>query len=130
MLKKLNPSIIISSLSIIAFTIIKILVLIEFCQSTRETRAAEFILLLIFGTFYVRSIRNLISKKTEKLASDMNSIVKIVKINVDENNKYSSEYGVRSIPNLILFKNGSKVDEMVGFKTVEQLKEFIEKHNK
>ena len=71
-----------------------------------------------------------LSPNLEKLASDMNSIVKIVKINVDENNKYSSEYGVRSIPNLILFKNGSKVDEMVGFKTVEQLKEFIEKHNK
>jgi len=78
MLKKLNPSIIISSLSIIAFTIIKTLVLIEFCQSTRETRAAEFILLLIFGTFYVRSIRNLISKKTEKLASDMGEMEKFI----------------------------------------------------
>jgi thioredoxin 1 len=71
-----------------------------------------------------------LSPNLEKLANDMNSIVKIVKINVDENNKYASEYGVRSIPNLILFKNGSKVDEMVGFKNVEQLKEFVEKHNK
>ena len=78
MLKKLNPSIIISSLSIIAFTIIKTLVLIEFCQSTRETRAAEFILLLIFGTFYVRSIRSLISKKTEKLATDMGEMEKFI----------------------------------------------------
>jgi PAS domain S-box-containing protein len=78
MLKKLNPSIIISSLSIIIFTIIKTLVLIEFCESTRETRSAEFILLLIFATFYVSSIRNLINKKTEKLASDMGEMEKFI----------------------------------------------------
>ncbi len=40
--------------------------------------------------------------------------VKIVKINVDENPEVASEFGVRSIPTLILFKNGKKVDTKLG----------------
>ena len=78
MLKKLNISIIISALSIIIFALIKTLVLIEFYQSTRETRVAEFILLLVFGIFYIRSIKNLIDKRTEKLAINMSEMEKFI----------------------------------------------------
>lgn len=40
--------------------------------------------------------------------------VKIVKMNIDENNDTPSKYGVMSIPTLILFKEGKPVDQMVG----------------
>lgn len=50
--------------------------------------------------------------------------VKIVKMNIDENNDTPSKYGVMSIPTLIFFKGGQPVDQMVGVqdKTVLQQK--------
>ncbi|MCA9716677.1 MAG: thioredoxin [Myxococcales bacterium] len=40
--------------------------------------------------------------------------VKIVKLNVDDNRKTASQYGVTSIPLLLVFKHGAVVDKMVG----------------
>lgn len=40
--------------------------------------------------------------------------IKVVRVNVDENNNLSNNYGVRSIPYLIFFKNGIIVDTVVG----------------
>lgn len=50
----------------------------------------------------------------------------IYKVNVDECPNLAREYGVMSIPNLILFQNGEVVKNEMGFKTAEELKEFIE----
>ena len=56
-----------------------------------------------------------------------NNDIKIVKINVDEQQDLAMKYGVMSIPNLILFDNKNKVKENVGFLTDDELKDFIEK---
>ncbi|MBI2410648.1 MAG: thioredoxin [Candidatus Kerfeldbacteria bacterium] len=61
----------------------------------------------------------------EELAKDNEGKpVKIVKMNIDENNDTPSKYGVMSIPTLIFFKGGQPVDQMVGVqdKTVLQQK--------
>ncbi|MCI8346537.1 MAG: thioredoxin [Bacilli bacterium] len=50
----------------------------------------------------------------------------IYKVNVDECPNLAREYGVMSIPNLILFQNGKVVKNEMGFKTAEELKEFVE----
>lgn len=50
----------------------------------------------------------------EEIASDMQGRVKIAKVNVDENPGIASQYGIRSIPTLLLFKNGERVDQKVG----------------
>ena len=78
MLKKLNLSMGVSALSLIIFFIIKSLVLLEILDSSRETRAAEFTLLLIFAPFYIKSIRDLMTKKTERLSSEMGEIEKFI----------------------------------------------------
>jgi thioredoxin 1 len=51
----------------------------------------------------------------------------IAKINVDENQKAASAYGVRSIPTLILFKDGKIFDTIIGLVPKERLEELINK---
>jgi thioredoxin 1 len=51
----------------------------------------------------------------------------IAKINVDENQKAASTYGVRSIPTIILFKDGKVFDTVIGLVPKERLEEFINK---
>ena len=52
--------------------------------------------------------------------------VKIGKLNVDENNRVAMQYGVMSIPTLIVFKNGQPVEQMVGVQQKDQLKKKLE----
>ena len=60
----------------------------------------------------------------EEVASIENS-VKFCKVNVDECSEIASEYGIRSIPTLIVFKNGERVGHLVGVKQKEELLEKI-----
>ena len=50
----------------------------------------------------------------EQLASEYAGQVKIAKLNVDENPRTSSQYSIRSIPTMLLFHNGEKVNSLVG----------------
>jgi len=50
----------------------------------------------------------------EELAGEYAGRAKIVKINVDDHQKAASDYGIRSIPNLIVFKNGQVAQQIVG----------------
>jgi thioredoxin 1 len=50
----------------------------------------------------------------EELAGEYAGRAKIVKINVDDHQAAASQYGVRSIPNLIVFKNGQVAQQIVG----------------
>ena len=63
----------------------------------------------------------------EELAQEYEGKVKIVKLNIDENQGTATEYGVRSIPTLILFKGGSIVQQTVGVQPKENLKQLIDK---
>lgn len=60
----------------------------------------------------------------EELANNR-SEVKIVKINVDNEEELSRRFGVMSIPTLILFKNGKEIDKRVGFMSLEDINEWI-----
>ena len=51
---------------------------------------------------------------------------KIVKLNVDENNNTAIQYAVRSIPTLILFKDGQVQAQHIGAAAKGQLKQFID----
>jgi len=55
-----------------------------------------------------------IAPVVEELAGAYNGRLKVVKMNVDDNPATPSKYGVRGIPNLILFKGGNVADQIVG----------------
>lgn len=60
----------------------------------------------------------------EKVSEDVND-VKFVKLDVDKFNDIAREYGVMSIPTLILFENGKEVKKEIGFMSEDKLKDFI-----
>ncbi len=55
------------------------------------------------------------------LVGDYKDKVKIVKLNVDENNNTAAQYGVTAIPTLVLFKDGNEAERMVGVVTRDKL---------
>ncbi len=61
----------------------------------------------------------------EKLSKDLSGQVKIGKLNVDENPQTAQEYGVMSIPTLLLFKGGKVVGKTMGFQPEPKLREFV-----
>ena len=62
----------------------------------------------------------------DELAGELGDKVKIVKVNVDENPVVAGQYGIMSIPSLLLFKDGKKVDAKVGALPKPALKAFID----
>ncbi|TDL34372.1 thioredoxin [Jeotgalibacillus sp. S-D1] len=70
----------------------------------------------------------MIAPVLEELDSDMGEKVKIVKLDVDENQETASKFGVMSIPTLVVFKDGEVVDKVVGFQPKEALEELLNKH--
>jgi thioredoxin 1 len=63
----------------------------------------------------------------EEISNTYKDRAVIAKINVDENQKAASAYGVRSIPTLILFKDGKIFDTIIGLVPKERLEELIDK---
>ncbi|KIL46258.1 MULTISPECIES: thioredoxin [Jeotgalibacillus] len=70
----------------------------------------------------------MIAPVLEELDADMGEKVKIVKLDVDENQETASKYGVMSIPTLVVLKDGEVVDKVVGFQPKEALEELLNKH--
>ena len=68
----------------------------------------------------------MIAPHLEELSREMSGRVKIVKLNVDENGQTAARYGVRSIPTLIMFRNGEPVNMKVGAGAKSDLKKWIE----
>jgi len=54
--------------------------------------------------------------------------VKFVKVNVDVSPQTASSFGIMSIPTVLFFKNGEKLDQIVGLVPKERLIEIIKKH--
>jgi thioredoxin len=68
-----------------------------------------------------------ISPIVEELAKEFTGKIKVTKLNVDESPATPSQYGVRGIPTLILFKGGKILDQIVGAVPKARLKSMIEK---
>ncbi|MFZ4403518.1 MAG: thioredoxin [Pseudobdellovibrionaceae bacterium] len=69
-----------------------------------------------------------LAPKLEEIATELSSKVTVVKVNVDENQQTPSRYGVRGIPALLLFKDGSEVGQLVGNHPKEAIVSFLNEH--
>lgn len=70
----------------------------------------------------------MIAPVLDELAPEFAGKVKIVKMNVDDNQAMPAQFGVRSIPTLLLIKNGQVVATQVGALAKTQLANFINQH--
>lgn len=61
----------------------------------------------------------------EQASEEMAGTAKVGKINVDEEGALAQQYGVMSIPTLIVFKEGKEAGRAVGFQTLEQIKKLM-----
>jgi len=61
----------------------------------------------------------------EEISEEMKDKLKVVKVNVDENQTVSQSYSIRSIPALMIFKNGEKVSEKMGALSKSALQAWV-----
>lgn len=64
----------------------------------------------------------------EDISHDMEGKAKFFKINVDQNPEIAEKYQISSIPNVMVFKNGKVVENMVGFRPKQEFQKVIVKH--
>jgi len=68
----------------------------------------------------------MVAPVVDELAGEYDGKVSFVKINVDDNPETARQYGVMSIPTLIIFKNGQPVSNIVGFRPKPELKKNLD----
>ena len=64
----------------------------------------------------------------DEIAGEHGDKVTIVKVNTDENQAVASKHGIMSIPTMMLFKDGEKIDQMVGALPKPQIMAKLEPH--
>ena len=64
----------------------------------------------------------------EEIDSEIGDMVSIYKMNVDDSPEVASQFGIRSIPTMFLFKDGKQVDSKVGLNTQSTIQSWIESY--
>lgn len=70
----------------------------------------------------------MVAPVVDEIALQYDGQLKVVKVNTDENPNIASQYGIRSIPTLMIFKGGQKVDMVVGAVPKTTLSNTLEKY--
>ena len=70
----------------------------------------------------------MIAPAIEELHKEFIGRVKVCKMDVDANPAIPMQYGIRSIPTLLMFKNGKVVEQVVGVRSKEDLAKILNKH--
>ena len=69
-----------------------------------------------------------LAPKLDEIASQYQGKLKIYKVDIDANQETPSNFGVRGVPTLILFKNGQQVEQIVGNHPKEAIEAVVKKH--
>ncbi len=70
----------------------------------------------------------MVAPVVDEIADQYEGQIKVVKVNTDDNPQIASQYGIRSIPTLMIFKGGQKVDMVVGAVPKTTLSITLEKY--
>jgi thioredoxin 1 len=70
----------------------------------------------------------MIAPSVEQLATDFAGKLKVGKVDVDSNQQTAMQFGIRSIPTLLIFKNGKVVEQIVGAVPKQALADKVTKH--
>ncbi|KAF1086609.1 Thioredoxin [Sporotomaculum syntrophicum] len=70
----------------------------------------------------------MIAPVVEEVAEEYEGRMKVAKLNVDENGSVAANYSVVSIPTLIVFKDGSEAERIVGYRSKKELKAILDKY--
>ena len=68
----------------------------------------------------------MVAPVVEELAKEYDGRVSFGKVDVDQNPKIASQYGIMSIPTLLLFKDGKPITNIVGFRPKAELKQSLD----
>ena len=68
-----------------------------------------------------------IAPVVDQLAAEYDGKIKVAKVNIDENPKVPTQYDVRSIPTLLMFKDGKVVGQIVGAVPKPKVEELVKK---
>nr|YP_009399282.1 thioredoxin [Kapraunia schneideri]ARW68888.1 thioredoxin [Kapraunia schneideri] len=85
------------------------------------------LVLVDFGAPWCGPCR-MIAPVINEIAHEYQQTIKVVKINTDQSPTVSGEYGIRSIPTLMLFKNGVRIDTVIGAVPRSTLISTLSKH--
>ncbi len=66
----------------------------------------------------------MIAPVLEELAKEYDGVIKVGKVNVDEEGELAAQFGISAIPTLLYFKDGKLVDTAVGYLNKSQLEKF------
>jgi len=70
----------------------------------------------------------MVSPVLDELANDYGDKIKVIKLNVDENQVTPTKFGVMGIPTILFFKNGKEVDRVVGAAPKSNFVSVVKKH--
>lgn len=94
-----------------------------------EVIKCDSIVLVDFGAKWCGPCR-MIAPIVSEIADEYRDIVKVVKVNTDLSPTIATEYGIRSIPTIMIFKGGIRVDTIVGAVPKSTLVNTLSKHLK
>jgi len=63
----------------------------------------------------------------DELATEYEGRIKVAKVNIDEHQKVASDFGIRAIPTLLVFKDGQVAEQIVGLRSKRDLKASLDK---
>jgi thioredoxin 1 len=92
-----------------------------------EIKNSDIPILVDFWTPWCGPCR-MIAPSIDEIANQYQDQIKVVKVNVDENPSVDAQYGIRTIPTLIIFKDGKRMEKVVGAVSKTKLEKILEKY--
>ena len=92
-----------------------------------EVLGAETPVLVDFWAAWCGPCR-MLAPTVDRLAEEFGDRLKVVKLDIDASVATSTRFGIKSIPTLVLFKNGSEQDRLIGNQPKEAIAQMISRH--